>query len=304
MTDSAEHYLKLLPAPQTQVDSMTWLNVNAEISRAKNDYAHYSAYTLKCDSIASSIMLNSYQLQLKDSEEKYRNTILQLNNAKLKSKLLMLLVVSLIFVLALLIILFRYLNVRKQYKMSRIEMDLLHAEMKRNLLEIEMGKKKLIENEIEKCQLKDVIRSLERDNDEPFKLMTAQQQVLKELTTKLECPEGNMPFLAAIFAKRARFNLKIGKLSNEFWINLEYVVNSVYHGIITYTKQSFTNCSETDARFIALNCFGLSNEVIKLCLNFTNVKTVSSYKTHIVKKLTGTKQNLDDFINEYIESKV
>ena len=96
MADSADYYMKLLPAPQSKVDSIEWFDALAEVYRAKGDFRNYSTFAFKSDSIAEMEVLNSYQVQLKETEEKYNNTELQLKNAQLRNKLLVYFVIILI----------------------------------------------------------------------------------------------------------------------------------------------------------------------------------------------------------------
>ena len=323
MIDSAEYYLKLMQLPQNVVDSMTQLDMLAEISYAKHDYQNYSVHAMKCASMADSIMLNSYQLQLKDTEEKYNNTLLKLNNSRLKFNLLLLFTILLILLLLLLLLLQRYRNIKRQIKLANSEKDSIQSEMQRLALEQELAKVRLEQLETEKGQLASDNERLEIEKEEREhalaqaslmanknrgdtntpKLLACHYALLRELSEKLQCDDSNVSFLTAIFTSRKRYNLTIGKLSKEFWANLEYVVNTGYQGIITHVKQNCPKCSEVDARFIALSCLGFSNEVIKLCLGFTNIKTISSYKTYTMKKLTGKNQNIDDFIKEFLHSK-
>ncbi len=323
LTDSAEYYLKLMPPPQNVVDSMTQLDMLAEISCAKHDYQNYSVYAMKCASMADSVMLNSYQVQLKDTEEKYNNTLLKLNNSRLKFNLLLLFTILLILLLLLLLLLQRYRNIKRQIKLANSEMDSIQSEMQRLTLEQELAKVRLEQLETEKGQLASDNERLEIEKEEREhalaqaslmanknkgdvntpELLACHYALLRELSEKLQCDDRNVSFLTAIFTSRKRYNLTIGKLSKEFWANLEYVVNTGYQGIITHVKQNCPKCSEVDARFIALSCLGFSNEVIKLCLDFTNIKTISSYKTYTMKKLTGKNQNIDDFIKEFLHSK-
>jgi hypothetical protein len=323
MIDSAEYYLKLMPPPQNVVDSMTQLDMLAEISCAKHDYQNYSVYAMKCASMADSVMLNSYQVQLKDTEEKYNNTLLKLNNSRLKFNLLLLFTILLILVLLLLLLLQRYRNIKRQIKQANSEKDSIQSEMQRLALEQELAKVRLEQLETEKGQLASDNERLEIEKEEREhalaqaslmanknkgdvntpELLACHYALLRELSEKLQCDDRNVSFLTAIFTSRKRYNLTIGKLSKEFWANLEYVVNTGYQGIITHVKQNCPKCSEVDARFIALSCLGFSNEVIKLCLDFTNIKTISSYKTYTMKKLTGKNQNIDDFIKEFLHSK-
>ena len=326
MTDSAEYYLHQLPTPQSKVDSVEWLDAYAEVYRAKGDYQNYSTFAFKSDSIADELMLNSYQLQLKDTEEKCNNTVLKLNNSKLKFNQFLFIFISLLLLLLLLLLLQRYHNTKRQIKLAYSEKNLIQSEMQRLALEQEVTKmsleklekendqlamdnkhlttdKERLEIEREKALTKATLRiENNKDNVNTPELLACHHAVLRELTEKLKCNDECISFLNAIFTTRKRFNLRIGKLSNDFWNNVEKVANLGFNGIISYFRENYPNCSENDLRFIGLSCLKLSNEVMRLCLNLTNIKTVSSYKTYVLKNITGKNQNIDEFINNFIHN--
>ena len=116
MADSAEYYMKLLPAPQSKVDSIEWFDALAEVYRAKGDFRNYSTFAFKSDSIAEMEVLNSYQVQLKDTEEKYNNTELQLKNAQLRNKLLVYFVIILILLAIFGYFIFNYKQDKKKWQ--------------------------------------------------------------------------------------------------------------------------------------------------------------------------------------------
>lgn len=332
MADSAEYYMKSLPAPQSKVDSVEWLDALAEVYRAKGDYRNYSTFAFKGDSIADMEMLNSYQVQLKDTEEKYNNAALQLKNSRLKFNQFLFIFISLLLLLLLLLLLQRYHIIKRQIKIANTEKGLIQSEMQRLALEKEVAKMSLEKLEKENDQLatdnKQLISDKKRlkiekelaeverehalaqatliayknkeDVNTP-ELLSCHHAVLSELSEKLQCDDENVSFLSAIFTSRKRYNLRIGKLSNKFWVNVERVANLGFNGIISYFRENYPDCSENNIRFIALSCLNLSNEVMKLCLDLTNIKTVSSYKTYILKNITGKNQNIDEFINNFIQ---
>jgi hypothetical protein len=302
---------------------MKWLNDLAEIYHAKRDYNNYSAFAIKSDSIADMMMLNSYQVQLKDAEEKYNNTVLKLNNSRLKFNLLLLISALSLLILVMLLLLQRYRIIKRQIKEANSEKNLIESEMQRIALEQEMAKMRLEQLEIEKGQLKSDKERLEIEKEESERalaqaslianinkedantpeLLACHHAVLRELTEKLQCDDENVSFLSAIFSKRKRHNLTIKELSKDFWINVEKVANLGFNGIISYVRKNYPEASENEIRFIGLSCLRLSNEVIKVCLDLYNIKTVSSYKTYIVNRVTGKTQNIDDFINSYLQNK-
>ncbi len=326
MADSAEYYMKLLPAPQNKVDSIEWFDALSELYRAKGDYRNYSTFAFKGDSIAEMAILNSYQVQLKETEEKYNNTLLKLKNSRLKFNQFLFIFISLLLLLLLLLLLQRYHIIKRQIKIANTEKGLIQSEMQRLALEQEMAKMSLQQLEKENDQLATDNKQLTTDKERleierekalakaalktaankeyvnTPEILACHHAVLRELTEKLQCDDENISFLNAIFTTRKRFNLRIGELSNDFWINVEKVANLGFNGIISYVRKNYPEASEDKIRFIGLSCLKLSNEVIKVCLDLSNIKTVSSYKTYILNSVTGKTQNIDDFINGFLQN--
>ena len=312
MADSAEYYFKYLPIPQNLVDSVELLDVIADIQFAKHDYLNYSSSIIRSSQIADSLILNSCQMQLKDTEDKYKNSVLQLNIAKLKNTRLMLIIVILGCLIVLYAFIARYRSIREQAESLDNERTLLKHELDERMQDLQMAEQILNQKESEKKQLlvemhtsnmalQQALQAAHGDNG--VKLLCSLRAVLKELSDKLDYNDNDVSLFTAIFTKRKSFNLSVRKLSNSFWEEVENVANLSHNSIISHVRDVYSNCSESDIRYIALYCLGFSNEVIKVCLGYTNIKTVSNYKYYIINKLTGKHQSIDDFIDEYIHKK-
>ena len=275
MTDSAEYYLRQLPNPQSLVDSVEWLDAFAEVYRAKGDYHNYSTFALKKDSIAEVMILNSCQAQLKDAEGKYNNTVLKLKSAE-KQNLIYILLVALFALFAVVLFLtLLYQRMKKRHLASLAEVGTISA--------------RLVQSE-----------KLVRDNSAvAHRVVDAHFAVVRELNEKLKYDTTSISFFDLLHGKRVNCNLSLDKLSNDFWINLRTSTDAENAGIISYIE-NMAVCSQEDLRLIMLCYFGLSNEVIRLCMDYTNKRTVSNYKNRIIKLISGTDKTLDAFRIRYI----
>ncbi len=278
MTDSAEQYFKMLPLPQSLVDSMRWLKDLAEIYRSKGDFRNYSVYAFKSDSIADVLMLNSYQVQLKEAEEKYNNASIKLNSAQKQNVIYILLIVLFALSVLLLILSLLYQRVRKRHLMSLAEMGTISS--------------RLIQAE----------KMLKENHSATQKAVEAHFAVVKELNEKLSYDMTSISFFDLLHGKRVNCDLSLEKLSDKFWVNLRTAVDAENAGIVSHIED-MNVCDNNDVRLVMLCFFGLSNEVIKLCMNFTNKRTVSNYKNRIIKLISTTENTLDEYKMKFISLK-
>ena len=275
MTDSAESYLKLLPPPQTQADSISWLNVNAEVYRAKGEYRNYSTFALKSDSLAEVMILNSCQAQLKDAEGKYNNTKLKLKSAEKQNLIYILLVILFALFAVVLLLSLLYQRMKKRHLASLAEVGAISA----RLLQAE---------------------KLVRDNSATaHRVVDAHFAVVRELNEKLKYDTTSISFFDLLHGKRVNCNLSLDKLSNDFWMNLRAATDAENAGIISHIE-NMAVCNQEDLRLIMLCYFGLSNEVIRLCMDYTNKRTVSNYKNRVIKLISSADKTLDAFKTRYM----
>ena len=87
MVDSAEYYLKLLPEPQTTVDTMMLHKTLSVIAESKNDYKAGILNYRKSNEVADTIMLRSNAELLKATEQQYKTNNLKRETEKVKGKI-------------------------------------------------------------------------------------------------------------------------------------------------------------------------------------------------------------------------
>ena len=275
LSDSAEYYLRQLPNPQSLVDSVEWFDAFAEVCRAKGDYRNYSTFALKKDSIAEVMILKSCQTQLKDAEGKYNNTILKLKSAEKQNLIYILLVVLFALFAVVLLLTLLYQRMKKRHLASLAEVGVISA----RLLQAE---------------------KLVRENSAiAHRVVDAHFAVVRELNEKLKYDTTSISFFDLLHGKRVNCNLSLDKLSNDFWMNLRTSTDAENAGIISHIE-NMAVCNQEDLRLIMLCYFGLSNEVIKLCMDFSNKRTVSNYKNRIIKLISTTESTLDEFRIRFI----
>ena len=73
-----------------------------------------------------------------------------------------------------------------------------------------------------------------------------------------------------------------------------------YNGIYSYVEKHFPNLAENDLKLFCLLCTNLSPQIIKLCLNLTSARTVTNYRSLLIKKKMGLNMSFDSFLQKYI----
>ena len=88
--------------------------------------------------------------------------------------------------------------------------------------------------------------------------------------------------------------------SESFWKKLRLSVDGQYKQIVSYVEKTYPNLTEQDIKMFCLLCAKVTPQIIKLCMNFTNVRSVSNYRNKLTKKKMGLGMDLDEFIDAYM----
>lgn len=292
MADSAEYYLKLFPAPQSKVDSVEWLDALAEVYRAKGDYRNYSTFAFKGDSIADMEILNSYQVQLKDTEEKYNNAALQYKNIE-KQRLIYILLLAFLL-LALLFTWFWY-HVKTRH---RIERERLIAELEKSQTQLDATQQLLAEAQshidITQGQLAEDQEQLQFNQQMLSDLQDnvgQKQMITQEIMDKIR--HKNRKAGLKLLLKEYSDKLSISGIDEGLWQRLKDYVDKEYDNLTERWQSKYPLLTEEDFKFICLCCIEAPNVVIMLCMDYTNIRTVSNNKTRIPQEKMNTNENLD-----------
>ena len=108
--------------------------------------------------------------------------------------------------------------------------------------------------------------------------------------------------LASVFqGMRERNEILELNLKEKFWENMKRSVDGEYNGIYSFVERNYPNLSERDLKIFCLLCADLSPQLIRLCMNLTSARSITNYRSVIVKKKMGLDMSLDTFIKKYID---
>ena len=288
LTDSAKFIVSNFPEFRDAVDSMNYYNIMAEIAKAEykpNDCAKYLNLSKditsriivdKQNPVALHAELNFDNQQLENKNQISRRIIETLN-------LLGLVAISLL-------LLFIYLNVRL-----------------RNLLKKHEKEKYEIKQELE-SSLALLNNSLESEKSQmATKLLSYRMSAFQEIYQNLRFKSMDtdkvkkiVPISSVLASMNERFELLNIQLSDSFWEKMRLSVDAEYNGIITFVEKKYNSLTEKDIKVFCLLCAKVTPQIIKLCMNFSNARTVSNYRNKLIKKKIGMDLSFDEFIEAYL----
>ena len=288
MTDSAEHYLKLLPPPQTQVDSIMYHKALLAIAESKGEDKSVISHYLKSDEITDSIIVQSKAELLKTTEQQFKTNHLMRETEKAKGKLWFLWTIIAIIALLTCYVTYRFLKAKAL--MSQLNKE--NRSISQTLADLQEKANKLEQKaRVEKANGIAADRAID-----------CEMAILTELKDKLSFPR-KLSFKDVLFSHGMSTKLTLKPLSPVFWNNLLQVADIRTKGLISYLNDNY-DCKPKDLRFISLVTMGFSNQMIQQCMDYSNIKTVNNYKCSIIKRITGKNKSLDSFIADYMKNDV
>ena len=285
LLDSAKYILGITPAPVDRVDSMNYHKVIAEIAKAENNPKTYQDHIIKSINAKANVLENRADRELLTTEYEFNKTelekqghILRDDNNRLLSILLGL---AFLVVLSLLIIYRLYSNVKrykKEIKLTRQELSLAIEEQQKSDVSKLVGYRISALNELQQS-----IR-LKTDEDRRVKRIIPLSSFFKDLHDK-----------NAI--------LKL-QLNESFWQKMKLSVDGEYNGIMSFIERNYTDLSKDDLKLLCLLCANLSPQIIKVCMNYSNAKTVSNYRKKIIRNKMKLDMSFDEFREKYINGEL
>ena len=300
MADSAEYYLHQMPTPQNTLDSIEWFLDVSEVYRAKGDYRNYSTYALMGDSVAEEQILNSYQVQLKDTEEKYNNTELQLKSAEKQRLIYILLVSSFALLAAVLLLLFLRYRVKTRHS---VEKELLIADLEKSQTQLDATQQLLDEAQThidstqgqlaesqEQLQLnRQMLSDLQGNVDQ-------KQMITREILDKIRYK--NRKTGLKLLLKEYSDQLSISGIDEGLWQRLRDYADSQYNNLTERWQSKYPALTDEDFKFIYLCCIDAPNVVIMLCMDYTNIHSVTNNKRRIPQEKLNIDENLDNLLKK------
>ncbi|MBR3451984.1 MAG: hypothetical protein IKH25_03820 [Muribaculaceae bacterium] len=282
--DSAKYILNITPQPVDAVDSMNYYNVLAEIANLENNHDLYKKYKELSHEITEQIISDSKKGRIAVAESEFEKVHSQIHfEVKMKEYIK---ITAAILLLLLVIFTIVYYSARRQL-------------IKR------LDENKAIKHELEKA-LVDLNEQAQR-NKSVSELVAYRTAALRELyqDIRVRIKDDNrvkkvIPLASVFQGMRERNEILELNLKEKFWENMKRSVDGEFNGIYSFVEHNFPNLTERDLKIFCLLCADLSPQLIRLCMNLTSARTITNYRSVIVKKKMGLDMSLDTFIKKYL----
>ena len=282
--DSSKIILKLAPQPIDAVDSMNYFNVLAEIASAERNHDIYKECKERSHDITERILSESKKGEISVAESEYDKLQTKSDFETKKYTILKIAIfIFLLLLIAFFLILYyahnKLVSQAKDFKDIKSELEIALADLK-NQFDRNKSVTELVSHRISALnELYQVIRIRIKDSDRVKKVIPL-SSVLKSMNERNEILNIN--------------------LNDKFWDEMKLSVDGEYNGIYSYVEKHFPNLAENDLKLFCLLCTNLSPQIIKLCLNLTSARTVTNYRSLLIKKKMGLNMSFDSFLQKYI----
>ena len=316
--DSARWMMTLIPPPGNAVDSMNHYLTLADFFRAEHQYEASSQYDAKAKKINIRFYAEANNSKLTQTELAWdASSREKLLKEEYHSGMAKVVVFGIVFFAALICAFWLFMR-WKNHRYQR-EIDDSRLELQRMIAETDELEAKLIAHENTLAQkdrqLREVInrnRQLESRHSDVGKQVSeivryrheAFRELYADLRVKPDADKGkghSLPLYILIkeLTEKKRILRTPPKIT--FWNNLKRSVDGEFNGIASYVQDNYPQLTIKDHHLFWLLCAGVPNPIIRLCMNYANVRTVSNNKKRLLIEKMGLQVKLDEFINAYLQ---
>ena len=282
--DSAKYILKITPQPVDAVDSMNYYNVLAEIANLENDHDTYKRYKERSHEITEEILSNSKKGKIAVAESEFEKAHYQTHFERKKK---IYITIATAFLILLIIFTIAYFSARWQLRKRLHENKAIKNELESALANLnEQAQKNKTVSELVAYRTA-AIRELYQD----IRVRIKDESRVKKV----------IPLTSLFQSMHERNEILELNLKEKFWENMKLSVDGEYNGIYSFVERNYPNLTERDLKIFCLLCADLSPQLIRLCMNITSARSITNYRSVIVKKKMGLDMSLDTFIKKYLD---
>ena len=271
MVDSAEYYLKLLPAPQTQVDSIMYHKALLAIAESNGEDKSVISHYLKSDEITDSIIVQSKAELLKTTEQQYKTNHLKRETEKAKGKVWLLSII-----IGAIVIFFGYFIFN--YKQDKKKWQSLVTELYENRNELEDNHTDLLAATKKHEALRALLMQHFKLMDELIKLgdSNPNNKLSQQLKDQIRATYSDKNFVTEM---------------------RNFVSMHADETLTDFLDSCDKNLNETENNIVTLTACGFSSPEIALLTNQKDASYIRVVRHRISKKL-----NLDTPLEQYLSA--
>ena len=317
--DSALWVKSMIPPPVNAVDSMNWHLLLGELYQVANDYQNYAYHMHKADMIDKRITESSMEAKLSNTEIEFdahqRETKLEKDNHF--NIIMFILAFALLISCGILVL--RRINLHYQRALNEAQQEVkaLIDESEQKIIALKAERDEHKNRLAEQSQELDLmsrrnqeLESMQADLSEKVSsVIRYRNKALKELYEGIRVKSGVnglkrvTQLVSLIKSHYEKKEILHSKPKESFWANLKLSVDGEYNGIASFVEKNYPFLSIRDQHLFLLMCAGLSNQIIRICMDYSSDVTVSNNKKRLIKKM-GLNSSFDEFIQSFVEGKI
>ena len=274
------------PQPCDAVDSINYFNMMAEIAKADKNSGLYGEYITLSKDITSRYFLLQSQAgyAISPTELKFDNQQLEDKHERLhrfNGTLFLLISVLLAALIGTIYVL------------------------KKNVKNFERDKtqiRQVFEDSLTALRLESEKKNSEQISEVISNRLSAMEELYHDLRFIIRDDQRTkkiVPFSSLLSMMNEKNELLEVQPSESFWKKLRLSVDGQYKQIVSYVEKTYPNLTEQDIKMFCLLCAKVTPQIIKLCMNFTNARSVSNYRNKLTRKMR-LDMGLDEFIEAYM----
>ena len=324
LIDSAHRLIPQIPAPNSAIDSMNYFQMMAQLSQATHHYHDYQRYAEAAKSIDIRLLEKSRNSKLTEAElnwdaAQHEKELSNQAGIKLTMAICLFLLIAVMLIaigtLAIKVIAHRY---QKKLDLTQNNLEQLISDTEKRMQELQSEKEKQMKISDSRSKELEEIRKKNKELESKQSNITKQvsfiircrQNALNELYQGIRVKSDTrrarsvIPLVGLIKDLNEKKKLLHTTPKDSFWANIKLAIDGEYEGIASFVEKKYPSLSIKELHLFWLLCAKLPNQIIKICMDYTNDVTVSNNKRRLMKEKIGLDLKFEEFIHLYLEGKL
>ncbi len=288
MIDSAKYVMSIMPPPEDNVDSLTLYNLTAEMSKAQGQMEQYGNNLYRSNKVESNILLSSRKGKLMVINSEFERQLSESRSTSVIKRNQLFIGIACVLLLLLSLIIWW---LKRRHKAIQQEKEQMAVELEQALAELQE-------------------RQQESNDTDVSRIVGLRLEAIQQLYHDIRVMDNNssrvkkiVPLTSYLKSLHERNYLMPLKLKQTFWQKMRASVDGELNGIVTFVENRYLNLTERDLQFFCLICARISPQLIRMCMDITNAKSVTNNRVFLMKKM-GLDLSFDEFVTKYMNGDI
>ena len=142
------------------------------------------------------------------------------------------------------------------------------------------------------------------------RIVALRLEAIQELYQDIRVKEKNssrvkkiVPLSSFLKLLHERNSLMPLELKDTFWQKMRVSVDGEFNGIVSFVEKRYPALTTRDLQFFTLICAKISPQLIRLCMDIKNAKSVTNIRGYLMKKM-GLDMSFDEFVSRYMNGEL